>query len=132
MPGVEAKVPWPARALVGATEFHPLVKAQELLWLDFPWDGGDRYPVGVLIGSMPTRGHFSHVAPENSAEPFTYLELNGQSPAQSRVDPHLYLVRGGAEMKSPLPAVLTGARLPTRSSRRSPATRCRFRHSSNR
>ena len=103
VPGVEPKVPWPARGLVEATEFNPLVKAEALNHVDYPYDGGFPYPAGVCIGSLPTRGteDFEVVQPGG---PFIY---NPSGELKDKVDPHLHLHPGGGAAKQrPLPAVM--------------------------
>ena len=104
VPGVEPKVPWPARGLVEATEFNPLVKAEALNHVDYPYDGGFPYPAGICIGSMPTRGT-EDFEPVQPGGPFIYNP--NSDPNRNQVDPHLHLhLGGGAAKQRPLPAVM--------------------------
>jgi len=94
--GVEPKVPWPARPLSAAVEFHPLVKAEALNHVDYPYDGGFPYPAGVKIGEYPIIEEFD--LPHAAQDPLTLY--------QSGVDPNDYLHLGKPGSKRLLPAVM--------------------------
>lgn len=109
VPGVEQKVPWPARALVKATEYHPLVKAESLSDIIYPFAGAESYPVGVRIGSFPNQGRDGLLPPVNPSDPLI-LFISSVAPS---VDPNTYLYPASRPpVKTPLPAVLYRRQVP--------------------